>query len=163
MHLCSCASSKLSCSWDFGNAPVALLRDLWWIPPVTFNLQTKWERKVKVTYRTAPKTGNQSKHAQNMIQSSLSLQFERPLLMEDNYHNASSNVPSSSGSLVDWNFKRQVWIRKAEKRPQKDFLPHAHLLRVECGGGGQSNKGGADSIQRVWDQNIFFLGFYMFL
>ena len=69
--------------------------------------------------------------------------------MEDIYHNASSNVSSSSGSLVDWNFKRQVWIRKAEKRPQKDFLPHAHLLRVECGGGGQSNKGGADSIQRV--------------
>ena len=69
--------------------------------------------------------------------------------MEDNYHNASSNVPSSSGSLVDWNFKRQAWIRKTEKRPQKDFLPHAHLLRVECGGGGQSNKGGADSIQRV--------------
>ena len=28
MHLCSCASSKLSCYWDFGNAPVALLRDL---------------------------------------------------------------------------------------------------------------------------------------
>ena len=86
-----------------------------------------------------------------------------PEYMEDNYHKGSSNVPSSSGSLVDWNFKRQVWIRKTEKRPQKDFLPHAHLLRVECGGGGQSNKGGADSIQRVWDQNIFFLGFYMFL
>ena len=83
--------------------------------------------------------------------------------MEDNYHKGSSNVPSSSGSLVDWNFKRQAWIRKTEKRPQKDFLPHAHLLRVECGGGGQSNKGGADSIQRVWDQNVFFLGFYMFL
>ena len=36
--------------------------------------------------------------------------------MEDNYHNASSNVPSSSGSLVDWNFKRQVWIRKASTK-----------------------------------------------
>ena len=105
---------------------------------------------MKVTYHhTAPKRGNQSKHTPNMIQPSLSSLKDISDYMEDNYHNASSNVPSSSGSLVDWNFKRQVWIRKAEKRPQKDFLPHAHLLRVECGGGGQSNKGGADSIQRV--------------
>ena len=105
---------------------------------------------MKVTYHhTAPKRGNQSKHTQNMIQPSLSSLKDLSEYMEDNYHNASSNVPSSSGSLVDWNFKRQVWIRKTEKRPQKDFLPHAQLLRVECGGGGQSNKGGADSIQRV--------------
>ena len=106
---------------------------------------------MKVTYHhTAPKKG-ESKQTCSKYDSVLSLYSLKDLseYMEDNYHNASSNVPSSSGSLVDWNFKRQVWIRKTEKRPQKDFLPHAHLLRVECGGGGQSNKGGADSIQRV--------------
>ena len=53
---------------------------------------------------------------------------------------------------MDWNFKRQAWIRKTEKRPQKDFLPHAHLLRVECGGGGQSNKGG-------FEIKVYFPGF----
>ena len=92
-----------------------------------------------------------SKQTYSKYDSVLSLYSLKDLseYMEDNYHKGSSNVPSSSGSLVDWNFKRQVWIRKAEKRPQKDFLPHAHLLRVECGGDGQSNKGGADSIQRV--------------
>ena len=101
-----------------------------------------------VSYR--PQKGK-SKQTCSKYDSVLSLYSLKDLseYMEDNYHNASSNVPSSSGSLVDWNFKRQVWIRKTEKRPQKDFLPHAHLLRVECGGGGQSNKGGADSIQRV--------------
>ena len=63
-----------------------------------------------------PKRGNQSKHTPNMNQPSLSSLKDLSEYMEDNYHNASSNVPSSSGSLVDWNFKRQVWIRKASTK-----------------------------------------------